>query len=296
MNAMSSLITRPTLLLAAACLALGGCGTQHQMVESFGVAELTGPMAVRVHNASGSVRIEVDETLPEATIETEIFTSESLNKEELQALVDAINVETALDAATGNHVLDVRTTSAMEDMEHAINVSISLPRCDGVFVDNRDGEVHLYRTSGATTVRNRGGVITLRTDKTVTDPVTLTNVDGNIYMLMPPDSTGAIDLVSLDGDLSYKATGNTTTVGGYLTDETFTATMNGGTNPIICRTNSGDVWLRPRTDPLAYKPPNYVPFVKIAKKGMFTGGTRRWTLRQPEETAGPAPELIGMDE
>lgn len=282
-------------VLAAALVALplagaGGCHSTQQREVALDIAPTTGLLAVDVENFAGSVELRVtgkgDTARVIADGHVDSFTTEPRHGD----VAAGINVTTELIEEGARAVLKVRSTSAFEGSDHRVHLFISVPRCDGVRIVNAGGTVLVVGASGATEISNRFGAVELRTNQEMTDPVTITNVDGNIYYQVPTTSSGRFDLATLDGKVVYrdKVVGSDQQ---YAAPGMHQARLNNGENPVVARTNKGDVLVWVDKDPVA--------LTRIIKKSfpdprdmLFTSGSRRYTRNLPEDH----PEVTGVRE
>lgn len=283
---------RAKAALLAACLLAGsmaGCSTKRSQEFSLDVAPTTGMLAVDVTNFNGNIELRAGSKGDAARVEAVARVSPSVPDEQAKAILEGINVDATLDETSARGVLRVTGSSlAADPATHSLDLWIFVPECDGARIDNRGGEVVVVGTTGATQITNRGGAIELRTNQPMTEPVTLTNVDGNIYYQVPATSSGAFDLETLEGTVRYRdrvASSDQM----YATAKTHQARLNEGANPVMARTNRGDINVWVDKDPVA--------LTRLIKKSfpdvrdlMFTKGSRRYTRNLPEDH----PEVTGQ--
>jgi hypothetical protein len=276
---------------------IGGCGSSREHTYALDVAPTTGLLAIDVENFAGTVEVRAGgpasqgrsrpdraSVIADAEVDASV-TDDAARQEILDGI--AVNADLIEDAARA--VLRVRSTSSHAGaQDHRVHLTIIVPRADGVRIRNSGGNVVVVGTGGATQIENRFGAIEVRTDKDMNQPVTLTNVDGNIYYQVPTTSSGAFDLETLDGIVRYKdRVGSSDHV--YSTGRTVhQARLNEGQSPVIARTNKGDVMVWVDKDPVA--------LTRIIKKSfpdprdmMFLQGSRRHTRNLPEDH----PEVTG---
>lgn len=284
----------PLLLIA---LVAPGCNSTREYAHVLDVSPTTGMLAVDVENFAGTVEVRAgtvatqgrsqsDRVKVMADAQVDASVSDERARQEI---LDGIAVNAELVEEGARAILRVRSTSSHAGADdHRVHLSIILPRADGVRIRNAGGTVLVVGTGGATQIENRFGAIELRTDKEMNEPVTLTNVDGNIYYQVPTSSSGAFDIETLDGVVRYRdRVGSSDHV--YSTGRTVhQARLNEGTNPVVARTNKGDVMVWVDKDPVA--------LTRIIKKSfpdpvdmMFTKGSRRYTRNLPEDH----PEVTG---
>lgn len=275
MHAHGSTIARA---LAIALVALGaallaGCATSREPLV-LDVPPTTGALAVDVENFRGTVEIRVDRRTEGVSVKSSISGPEET--------MDAVHITADLEESDSRAVLRVRSTTDHSDPQaHSARLLITAPRVDGVRVVNRDGEVIIVRAAGAVEVANTGGAVEFRTDRPVIDPVTITTVDGNIYYQVPPGSTGMFDLKTLDGRVSFKNRDGTTD-GSWGGGPGLTTRLNEGMNPIVARTNAGNIIVRVDEDAVevvrAFRvvPPD-------PRDHIFLNSSRRYTRNLPDD-------------
>lgn len=240
-----------SLLLAAA--PLGGCSVGGgARTATLAVPPDTQVLAVDVHNVRGSVELRVDHHLTEARVESNVAVNPggSVSPNQEKEIIGAVDVTAEIKSEAGRSILKVDSTSQRPQAEdQRVDIKITVPRCDGVSIDNRGGLVMVVGAAGAHHIVNRAGVIEVRTDKPIIDPVTLTTTDGNIYYQVPPGSSGKLDLATLNGECAYRdEVSNAKDV--YYTKQTFSTVLNNGENPVVARTNQGDVRVWVIKDPI----------------------------------------------
>lgn len=291
--------SRRALTALAALLAgslLGGCGW-----TSYGGVELDIPasanrLAVDVENFAGNVDVVVDPDIEQACVKYSLATDGLFRSEEERvAGYERMRVTAEIVEQEGGAVLVARSeTDDPTNPDHKAHLRITVPRCDGVRVVNEFGDVELVNVSGAIEVDNRYGSVELRTEKPMTWPVTITTVDGNIYYQVPPGSTGRFDLLSLEGEASYKDE-----VGGTefirTTAASTTATLNDGRNTIVCRTNRGNVRAFVMENPTALTRV-YKHTLPDPRDALWLNGSRRFTRNLPTGGVRPAPEPLSYED
>lgn len=268
-------------LAAGAALALAACSMKQEHRSTFEVAPTTGLLALDVENFRGDIDVRVDRRTQRATVVGVAHAGRSLGDQQGMALAgttyDAQLIE---NGAQG--VLRVRTTTNRENTgDHWMNLSITLPRCDGVRIDNRGGLILVVGTGGATEITNREGVIEFRTAQPITDPVTLTTTDGNVFYQVPVGSTGRFDLETLDGTVWYRdRVSQSDDV--YSAPRVHQATLGEGENPVIARTNRGNINIFVDEDPEGTTRLIKWTFTDPRDR-MFLQGSRRHTRNLPED-------------
>jgi len=258
--------------LGASC-ALTGCAHSRDPLV-LDMPPTVGAMAVDIENFRGSVEIRADDRVETISVGSSIEGPEDAH--------ELVRIDAHIDEQGPRAVLRVRTATDFEDPDaQAVNLRITAPRVDGVRVINAGGEVAVVRATGAVEITNTGGAVEFRTDKPVIDPVTITTVDGNIYYQVPPESTGAFDLVTLDGVVSFKSR-DSETGGSEGGRQTVVTTLNRGTNPIIARTNDGNIFVRVEEDAVNITRAFRVS-VPDPRDYLYLQGKRRYTRNLPDD-------------
>lgn len=275
---------------AMACcgLLLGSCGASQWRTHTIDLPPTSPGVAFSIENFRGDVEIRVMPKAQRVTIDAEVEVDESWDTEQQEKELARVAVLPEMQDQDGRTVVKVVTTTTRPDLtDHRVNLKIITPRCEGLEVTSRDGTILAVNTQGATRIANRGGAIEFRTSKAMTDPVTLTTVDGNIYYQVPPGSSAAFDLETLKGEVTV-ADRTTGIEQAYSTPKTYNASLNEGDNPVLARTNEGDIFVWVIKDPVAltrtYKKTLPNPMDFINKKG-----SRRWTRNLPDDH----PEVQG---
>lgn len=271
------------VLAAIAGLNLAGCGTTYRETYKLDHPRLARGLAVDVENFRGGVELRVDPNVEEILIDRAVHVSGSIDKTQRPAIAEGVDVIANVDEAGGFAVLRVRTLTARPDSEdHHVNLKITVPRCDGVRIENAYGLVEAVDVGGAIEIHNRKGAIEVRTGKPINSPVTLTTVDAHIYYQVPGGSSGRFDLQTLEGVVRFvDRKGESDEVYGSTMKE-YSGSLNGGGPPIIARTNKGDVRVWIMDDPVAltrmiHKAP------RDPREYLFLKGSRRYTRNLPED-------------
>lgn len=270
------------VMIGVAAMAVG-CAESQSREYSFDIAPTTGMLAVDIENFRGSIEVRADHRVQRATVSATTSASHSLGKEAESALADTW-VEANLEELGARAVLKVRTGTHREDTgDQWVNISIRVPRCGGVRIENRGGTVEVVGASGGTTISNRLGAVEFRTNEPMLDPVTITTTDGDLYYQVPTGSTGAFDLRTLDGHVWYRDRVQGSDK-AYVSPGIYQARLNAGTNTVEMRTNRGDINVWVDEDPVA--------LARIFKRQMhdpqddwFLQGSRRHTRNLPEDHA-----------
>ncbi|MBX3383817.1 MAG: hypothetical protein KF864_09970 [Phycisphaeraceae bacterium] len=235
-----------SLLLSGLVLStlLGGCGAaqrSHQVpvtgAETF-VQE--GPLGIDVHNAFGSVFIEVDEALtsPLVWVWAKADTAEKSKPTWAAA---------SLDRTDGLPVLRVATENPEGSVAQEYVVRIRVPGCAGVRVRNSGGTVRVTGVKGAVDISNelsasgRGGqAMYVQVSEGSTGPIMLNAPLGTIELRLPASQAGVVSAGSESGRVTVDAA-TASVLLPKVTTNRWEATVNGGTEPITLRAGSGDV-------------------------------------------------------
>lgn len=264
-------------LFLAGLLFVTGCGSTHTAEQVLALDPV--PLAVDVSNFNGAVTVRANPTRSDAMVRSAVYVAADVPVEEVASLVEAVRVDADVEDHGGRSVLRIRTSTAGDESARRVDLTIEVPYCDGIRVETTGGHIVVIDTDGATTLANRGGGIAFRTSHVIDEPVTLTAVDGSIFCGTPPGTGGVIDLKTLDGLVRFKDDSDGLD-NAYSQPMAFSGTVNGGTNPIVCRTNSGDIWLRIHDEPgeaLAYVPPLGLYHPRDVESRFLLGGSFRWT-------------------
>lgn len=279
---------RLILALAAIAFVLPWVGCAAPSRSQLLTLDAPGPaehLAVDVENFRGDVTVIADARRSDIAIEARIVASRDIPKPERPAALDSVAIHGAVETdpieQAGFNTLRVRTTSLRPGASdvHA-ELIIRVPRCDGARVVNYGGFVELVDVAGALHVDNANGAILVRTSRPLVEPITLLTSNGSIYCQAPEGTSGVVDLHSLDGRLALKDAFGTADDTQYSPQHLRTQ-LGAGTNPIVMRTNVGQVRLLIMEEPLAFTravkspPPN-------VWKSLYLKGSRRHTLNLPD--------------
>lgn len=276
--------------IAIGTLALGlslltGCAASRSNATQLPIPDGTRLLALDVKNVRGSVEVRVNPRVEHATVESNIAvaTRDDKSPKADAAILDALAVTADLQPAGDNAVLKVVSTSGRPDAEdQAVNLLITLPRLDGVQIDNRGGLVMVVGASGAHSITNRQGPIEVRTNSPITDPVTLTTTDGNIYYQVPAASSGTFDLATLQGECAFRNEVTAEQKDSYSTRQQLSTVLNNGTNPVVARTNQGDIRMFVIKDPVGLTR-MYKKTVPDLRDYLFLDGSQRYTRNLPDD-------------
>ena len=281
------LIPLVALAAASATIFLGGCSATKSTAIELAMPENVSALAIDVKNFRGSVEVRADKRVHAISIESSVGVEKS-KEHNAEAILAGINVNAdVVDVGGGRGVLKVvTTTGSPEDEDQQVSLTIRVPKCDGVHVDNRGGTVMVVGTGGALSITNRVGAVEFRTDKPITDPVSITTTDGNIYYQIPPGSSGLFDLQTLKGECSYNDRATTESTDAYSTKTVVKMRLADGGNPVVARTNDGDIFVYVRNDPIA--------LTRVIKKSapdfndyMWLDGSQRFMRNLPDNEPHP---------
>lgn len=271
------------LLLALSVVVLPCCGTSRTLSYELDHPLLAEGLAVDVRNFRGGVDVRVDPDLDNIVVESRVHVSLSIPEEHRAEAIEAVEVHAQVIEQHGHAVLQVYSeTNRPLAEDHAVELFIKMPRCDGVYIENAYGLVELVNVRGAMRVANHKGAIEIRTKHPVTEPVTLTAVDGSIWYQVPKGSAGYVDIESMDGDVRFadKLQGSNQVYDAAISK--FEGRLNDGTNPILARTNKGDIHVLVLEDPVALTRALHAPRPKWENM-IFAKGSRRYLRNLPED-------------
>lgn len=264
---------------------LVGCGASRSNRAEVPVPPETRLLALDVKNIRGSVEVRVNRHLTSAMIESTagISKRDDYSPKGDRAIVDALSVSANLESSGEQGVLKVVSTSQRPEAEdQRVDLLITLPRCDGVNIDNRGGLVMVVGASGAHTITNREGPVEVRTNSPLIDPVTLTTTNGNIFYQVPEGSSGAFDLATLKGECAFRNEVTAEQKDVYYTRERLSTVLNDGENAVVARTNDGDVRVWVIKDPVGLTRV-YKGNVPDLGELLFKDGSRRYTRNLPDD-------------
>ena len=270
-----------TVLALAPGALLAACSTTAEIKRySFPVDPGTTMLAVDVQNFRGSVEVRTGAPGSEARVEAQ-FDSAGLSTKRAEKLQAETSVDATLEQGDGRGVLRVVTANPDETEELASRVVVHVPRCDGLRIINRGGVVEAVGTRGATEIHNRNGGIEFRTNHAITEDVTILNTDGSIYIQVPLESTGRVDLETLEGQAVLRDySGNAGEM--IVAREAIQTTIGDAGNTITARTNSGEIrmWVMEEPEKLTriWKIP-----IPNPSESYFLEGSRRFTRNLPDD-------------
>ncbi len=259
-NRLARVATLGAALSAVLCLA--GCNTvRQQRLEIPSPADgWEAPAAIDIENFHGSVTIIVDPSVQkvEPTFKTHasIWVQDVIRKQ----AIESIKIRTGTTNHEGRAVYSVRASTKWIDPKQVwVDITLRMPRCDGVRIYNRGGDVRLSGVGGAIQIDNgefadTTGGIEVRTDQAITDPVALLTTNGNVVFQVGPGSTGEFTLDAQGGEESFDS--NILRPGMVHTNGAVTTASVRGesdeTNAVLLRTGKGDATVIYMADPMKY--------------------------------------------
>lgn len=267
--------------------ALTGCNTTAAKHDyTLDIPPDTQLLAIDVENFKGSVEIRAGKGKPgQARVTSEVLTIPGADKQQRQRAAENVDVTANIEENDGRAVLRIRTDNAQRRGAQEVDIYVEVPRCDGLRVINRGGTVEAVGTAGATHIENREGAVELRTNQVMDRDVTILVVDGNIYYQVAPGSKGVFDLETLDGEVAMRDfTGMTSNTNANWTR--LHTTVAKGDNPVMARTNKGDirVWIMENPEALTRMIKKSPPSVDDY---LFLDGSRRYTRNLPTNEPKP---------
>jgi len=287
--------TLATIGLLACSLALGACGSTAKHVYTYDVP-IGKPIAVDIQNTRGDVVVRGDSDSDQIRVTASRWISDkNIEGEETRAHFDdhwnPEDVVIEVVEQEGGTVLTIRPGAHNNDLGVFLDLFIEMPSLDGVNIRNAHGPVVLVEAAGVMRVHNQHGAIDVRTSRPLSEEVTLTTTEGNIYLQVPAESAGKVDMLTLDGIVSFKdrVVGSS---GTHTPDSrSLTAFMGASDNQLLFRTDEGNIYLWIMEDPLAYTR-TIRPILKHPKGYLFLKGSRRHTRNLPESH----PEILNYQD
>lgn len=156
---------------------------------------------------------------------------------------------------TAEHITDgqlstlvVRPTDlTIEGYRLPVNITVHVPRCDGLRIMNADGNVDVVGVKGVMDIvsgdhQNPGGDIEIRTENTLEETINAWTNGGDVTLVAGPDASGTIELVAPRGLTTFWSKHGVTEhsrpeVGRW------TGVWNDGTNNIRLETLTGNARL-----------------------------------------------------
>lgn len=276
---------RLALILVSLTLPLlGGCNAFSDSCEVVlhEPQDPTALVAFDIENFRGSVELRVDPSIRD--IEVAGHAHGAWFEDDPEAKDEAMRVialETDLEEEQGRSIMHVRTSSLRDNEDHRVALVIRTPRADGVRVNNFGGLVELVGTDGSIYIENHDGNVEVRTNRPLTQDATVLVTDGTVYFQIPPGSTGAFDLKSLEGIARFKnRVADATST--YSTRSSIQTILEEPTNTITLRTNRGDLRVMVMDDPESLTRVIRGRTLDI-DDGLFLQGSRRHTRNLPDD-------------
>jgi len=240
--------------LAVALALAAGCRNTSTQSYTLDLAPTTGILALDVENFRGDVTIYATSDERTARVRGRVRIDGGSGKADKRRKHEAVMIDTRLEEDGARGVLRVRSSSAREEyQDHHVDLTIRVPRLDGLLVENSEGNVTVIDGAGATEIHTTSGAIQYLTSNTITDPVVLTAVDGHIYYQVPPGSTGDFDLETLDGIVAFRDRVTGSSEDAEAAPRAYRGVLIDDINPVIARTNNGDINVWVVDDPLAIR-------------------------------------------
>lgn len=293
---MTHRLPRFALAVAAsvvAAAALSGCHVTIADNTYTWDAPLTKPVAVDIENVRGNVTVRGDGTTDQIIVNVDQWIPlENTRTSQVDAGGDNLWEEEDLSVELidqeGGAVLVIRSGRASDIEGARLDLEIIMPSLDGALIRNAEGHVVLVDVDGAVRVHNQMGPIDVRTSHPIADEVTLTTTGGNIYLQCPPGSSAEVDMMTLDGAVSFRDKIDESSGTHSASTSSVSGFMGTGGNEMICRTDEGNIYVWMMEDPLAYTrtlrtdiphPRNYI----------LRHGSKRYTRELSENH----PEITG---
>lgn len=137
-----------------------------------------------------------------------------------------------------------------------VDLTITIPQCDGIEVRNAGGKVIIVGVEGVINVESgnsvkAGGPIEIRTDKSQVESIYATTNSGHVTLVTGPESEGTIELIAPRGKASfssrYGVVDNSIPAKGH-----WTGVWNDGRNEIRLRSEDGDASVMVVENPVMY--------------------------------------------
>ncbi|MCA9277891.1 MAG: hypothetical protein H6815_03795 [Phycisphaeraceae bacterium] len=242
-----------------AAIALTGCSTMPSWQESKIVPiegeEAAGPISVRVDNVAGDVRVRTSRDITRPVVNVRPRATGDIGRSDPESLVTM----SAHSSTSQGLVLQIVAVAepGYENLV-AADIDVWVPALVDIQVRTSAGRVQAVGATGAVDIEvgtssTPGGSIDVRAADELVESVRLITTDGNIHLAMPPGSTGAIELTSLDGNAEVRAASSpvsrvTASKGRW------SGIIAQGRNAIQATTNEGNVRVIVMPDPVSYMP------------------------------------------
>ena len=293
----SRMLALIALTLGAALASATGCTTARTEHDRF-TLELppdTAALALDLENFNGSVTVRADsEEQQTLRIDSRRFVDKSADRDASESIISAISVAAEIESQGPLAVLRVRSmTAAPEDaVDHGVHLTVHMPRADGVRINNSGGHVSIIDAGGTVEITNHDGSIEFSTTRRMTEPVTLITHNGEVYYQIPLASTGDFDMLTLEGRTTVKDRGSVIE-NTYAGPGTLQFVLNDGENPVVIRSNRGNVraWVMDNPTEMTRTVLRDKP---IYRDRIHLKGTRRHTRDLPTDTPRTNPPKVGV--
>ena len=275
-------LSRLLVVFSVVGLIAGGCASTAKVEKfTFPIDPSTTLLAVDVENTRGTVEVRTRAKDGAAHVEATLDAFTTASSPSAADQHTKTRVDVTLEQAEGRGVLRVRALNPEATDDIAVHLVIRVPQCDGMRIVNRGGNVVAVGTKGSADITNRDGAIELRSDYPQTGDMRLLVTNGSVFLQVPPGSTGVLDLETLKGQSILRDfSGDTNML--VASREALMTTLNDGTNPVVVRTNDGDIRMWVMEDPekltriFKIPPPN-------PRAYMFKEGSKRYTRNLPDD-------------
>ncbi len=248
----------PLLLVVA--VAMAGCSASrtYDITPSGDSLDLVRAPAIDIQNFHGNVTLEIDERLESVVTKVRAkIVGKDLDEETQQAMLDGLRVETRVESQAGGQVVRFVTDTDADPSLIRLDVRVAAPSCAGLRIENYGGRVDVRDAGGAIQITNASfagtaGPIRVRTNRPITAPVVMTTDYGPITYQITEASAGNFELTSGDQVPEFSAR-SIRPDSLEISGRTVSASLNGGGNPVLLRTDAGAVRVTVTEDATAYK-------------------------------------------
>lgn len=216
--------------------------------------------AMDVENQNGSITIICSDRYTEASIQARMPKND---RQEVESWgLDSKDKDNWViaehDSGPDRSILRVTTLNApLENgFQPRIDLIIKTPVCDGLLVRNAGGSVDVTGVRGAITIESgyaggQGGRVEVRSGEPIVEPVRITSSVGPVYLVVPPDSRGTIDIES-DGGIAVFNSSFGRVVNVEPTQHRWTGVWNDGENLIQLYAGHADARMLVVERPVTY--------------------------------------------
>ena len=215
--------------------------------------EAAGLVHVRVRNMQGDVRIRGHRT--DASGETTVRlrpNSEVDSGYAATTQLDTMKWDAQMKPQPdGSRLLEV-TLSTPDPKAWMVRceIEIDTPRLGRVDALSDHGRVLVVDNRGGVTVRTTFGDVRMLTPWPVLEPCRIDVRDGDVEWIVRGESSGAFDCETIGGRINVFARyGRWLAVDPRNDHDSLSATLNGGTNPVVVRVQDGDITVKVVEDP-----------------------------------------------